>query len=107
MNRRAISKTFNEVPIGEWADIVPERIKLTNGAFPNSEESRMEINRHIEKYNEVFFSTAILKKVVGSKTIVTWPVDGNTLFKPVVDRVEVFRVSKAKYVMLIQVEHVD
>lgn len=104
MNKRSIAKKFNEAEIGQWSDIMTEKIKLTNASFTESEESKQEINAHFAKYYDTFFTKAILKKVIGSKTIVVWPTDG-TPFKPVVDRVEVFRVSASKYIMLIRVSH--
>ena len=102
MNKRFIANVFKNAKIGEWSDIVSEKIKLTNASFTESEESRQEINRLIDKYFTVFFTKAIMKKVIGLKTIVIWPPDGSP-FNPVVDRVEVFRVSANKYIMLIRV----
>ena len=102
MNKRSVSRKFNDAKIGEWSDITTERIKLTAASFTESEESRQEINLLIDKYFTVFFTKAIMKKVIGLKTIVIWPTDGSP-FNPVVDRVEVFRVSANKYIILIRV----
>jgi hypothetical protein len=101
MNKRNIAKKFNEAPIGVWTDIVHEKVQLSNKSFSESEK---EIDALINKHFDTFFTKAILKKVVGAKNIIIWPSDGS-LFNPVVDRVEVFRVSSNKYILLVRVNH--
>lgn len=101
MNKRSIAKAFNEAPKGEWTTIASEPIKLTNAFFKSEDESRAEINIHIQKYLETFLTKAVLKKVSGLKVIVNWPA-GDIPFRPYVDRMEVFRLG-TKYVLLVHV----
>lgn len=102
MNKRSIAKKFNDAKIGEWSDITTERIKLTAASFTESEESRQEINVQIDKYINTFLTKSVQKKIHGLKVLVNWPTNSSP-FNPVVDGVEVFRITKSKYVMLIHV----
>jgi hypothetical protein len=101
MNKRSIAKAFNGAPKGAWTTIASEPIKLTNAFFKSEDESRAEIDVHIQKYLETFLTKAVLKKVSGLKIIVTWP-GGDEPFRPYVDRMEVFRLG-TKYVLLVHV----
>ena len=103
MNKRSIAKAFNEAPKGFWTTIMSEPIKLTNSFFKSEEESREEINIHIQKYLDTFLTTAVLKKISGLKAIVNWPA-GDTPFRPYVDRMEVFRLGN-KYILLVHVHN--
>jgi hypothetical protein len=103
MNKRSLAKKFNAAEPGMWSDITTERIKLTAASFTEqSEESMQEINVLVDKYCSTFFSKAIMKKVVNVKSIVIWPQDASP-FTPIVDRVEVFRISANRAIMLIRV----
>ena len=103
MNRRSLAKKFNDASKDVWTTVTTERIKLTSASFTEqSEESRQEINVQVDKYIDTFLTKAVKKKIHGLKVQVIWPTDG-TPFNPVVDRVEVFRVSANKYIMLIHV----
>ena len=103
MNRRSLTKKFNSAEPGVWTDLTTERIKLTAASFTEqSEESQQEINLQIDKYCTTFFSKAVMKKVVNVKSIVIWPIDG-TPFNPVVDKVEIFKISSNRALMLIRV----
>lgn len=102
MNKRSIAKAFNEAPKGEWTTIASEPIKLTNAFFNREEESREEINIHIQKYLDTFLTKAVMKKVSGLKVVVNWPASDEEPFRPYVDRMEVFRLGN-KYVLLAHV----
>lgn len=102
MNKRSVAKAFNEAKINQWTTITSEKIKLTNGFFESEEESREEINTYIDQYINFFLTKAVQKKVTGLKGLVTWPLAG-TPFKPVVSKMEVFRMSANKYVLLLHV----
>ena len=102
MNRRSLAKKFNDAKIGEWSDITTERIKLTAASFTESEESRQEINAQITKYINTFLTKSVQKKIPGLKVLVNWPTDG-TPFNPIVDRMEIFKISANRAIMLIHV----
>lgn len=103
MNKRSIAKAFREAPKGEWTTITSEPIKLTSGSYEDNEESREEINIHIQKYLDTFLTRAVMKKVSGLKVIVNWA-GGDIPFRPYVDRMQVFRFG-SKYVLLVHVLH--
>lgn len=103
MNKRSIAKAFNEALKGVWTTIAAEPIKLTNSFYLDEEESRQEINTHIDKYIDLFLTKAVQKKITGLKTLVTWPGDGSP-FRPYVDRMEVLRLGN-KYILLMHVHN--
>lgn len=104
MNKRSISKIFNEAEIGVWTPIIDEEVMLTDGSFPPDAGSEAEINQLIDEYIQKSLSAAVQKKVIGFKAIVNWPHDGSNLH-PAVKKIEVFRISGKKYILLMRIGH--
>lgn len=104
MNKRSISKIFNESGVGVWTPIIDEEVVLTNGSFPPDSGSEAEINKHIAAYIQKSLSEAVQKKIIGLKAVVNWPYDGSNL-RPAVKKIEVFRISGKKYILLMRIGH--
>lgn len=104
MNKKSVSKNFNNATPGEWTTIIDEKIKLTNAFFTHSPESEAEINVHVDKYLQMFLSKAVQRKIIGLKVLVNWPV-GDVPLRPVVTKVEVFKVTGTKYILLMHIGH--
>lgn len=104
MNKRSVSKKFNDAEIGVWTPIIDEEVVLTNASFTPNSEVEVEINKHIAVYIQKSLSTAVQKKIIGLKAVVNWPYDGSNLH-PVVKKIEVFRISGKKYILLMRIGH--
>ena len=104
MNKRSIAKAFNEAAHNVFTQLPVEQLLLTKGPVFNTPDGVATINSSIKKFFDMFFTSAVQKKIVFTKTIVTWPHDDKTPFNPYVHKVEVFRYGN-KYIMLILVYH--
>jgi hypothetical protein len=104
MNKRSISKKFNDAEIGVWTPIIDEEVRLTDASFSPDSEVEAEINKHIAAYIQKSLSAAVQKKIIGLKAVVSWPYDGSNL-RPVVNKIEVFRISGKKYILLMRIGH--
>jgi hypothetical protein len=100
MNKRSIAKAFNEAPKGQWTTITTEEIVLAKVEISSAEE----MNQLVGKYIDTFLTKAVQKKIPGLKAIVNWPSGDAPLVNPTVSRMEVFRMSASKYVLLLRVE---
>ena len=102
MNKREITKVFNEASLEEFTalPIVPMELLLHN--IGDDAEGNKALADALDLYLTYALTKPALKKIKKRKAIVVWPAEGDEIF-PVITALEVFRYGRNKYVTLARV----
>ena len=98
MNKREITKAFNSAELEEFTTLPIERMELLTKAIGDSPESDAMLERALDLYISKALSKPALRNVTFRKAYVRWR-DKDMIF-PVLDKVEVFRYGRRKYLMV-------
>ena len=98
MNKREVTKVFNEGELERFTELPIERMYLLNEAIVDNAEGNAKLAEAADIYLSMVMSKPALKKVTSRKMYVRW--SSREKLNPILDRVEVFRYGKRKYLLV-------
>lgn len=101
MNKRKVTEVFNNAELERFTQIPIERMHLLNEPITDDAEGNHKLAVAVDTYLSMVLSTPALKKVTARKMYVRWSTRES--LQPILDRVEVFRYGKRKYLLVAHV----
>jgi hypothetical protein len=98
MNKRKVTKVFNKAELERFTELPIERMDLLSESIVDNAEGNVKLAEAVDTCLSMMLSKAALKKVTSRKMYVRWK--GWEKLYPILDRVEVFRYGKRKYLMV-------
>lgn len=98
MNKRKVTEVFNNAELERFTQIPIERMYLLNESITDNAEGNAKLAEAVDTYLSMVMSKPALKKVTARKMYVRWS-SRDSLY-PILDRVEVFRYGKRKYLLV-------
>lgn len=102
MNKREITKVFNEAKVEEFTALPIEPMELLLHTIRDDAKGNRALSEALDLYLSYALTKPALKKVKNRKAIVIWSDDDDEIF-PVITSLEVFRYGRNKYVALARV----
>lgn len=101
MNKRKVTKVFNKAELERFEELPIERMDLLSESIGDSSKDNVKLAEAVDNCLSMMLSKPALKKVTSRKMYVRWS-EREKLY-PVLDRVEVFRYGKRKYLLVAHV----